>query len=590
MLGVIWSYRGGGEADVATFQAQITTIPAGAAITINGTPETEPLECVADCAVDLPAGQYQVSATLAGYEPTASLLTVADGQPPRLDLTLTPQPQVLRVLADLDQGQVFLDDQQVGELEGGSFYLEDLEPGPHTVRVTSGNFRASFGFDAAEASMPVIREDIETRDLLAVVVASFNARARVATSSGPLKLRVNDLDEDDAIPEGVNMASFLPGLNTFVVGEGREERTIRESFDARPTLTAFLESDRNIGTLIVATGVDDAQVFLNGREYPARTRRGQLRIQTIGPVTVRVAKDGFRPVEEKSTTITKGSATRLEFAMEPLPEFSSLVIQGGSPRAGVWIDSRSVGAVGPDGIFRNSSVQPGMRLVELRMDGFTDKRFELEFPAGETVTISGQDALLARIPPPPAPPKPVVPPPAPPPKPVIEEIPQVVMGGMQDFEQPQAWRIEGGIARHRGEAFLLYGLRPDGTFTFTIHLLRGGSIFRAGRVRWFARYVDANNYLMFELDHNKLWSKPVINGQTQDRREIEHGLDGDLKQWTMQVDISPGALVTRIRRNGAWVTLDNWSEPGVDFTAGKFGILIRGGDETGLSDFQFQGH
>ena len=44
----------------------------------------------------------------------------------------------------------------------------------------------------------------------------------------------------------------------------------------------FLKTDRNVGTLIVSTGENNARVFLNNKEYPRRTQNGQLRIQTIG--------------------------------------------------------------------------------------------------------------------------------------------------------------------------------------------------------------------------------------------------------------------------------------------------------------------
>ena len=31
-----------------------------------------------------------------------------------------------------------------------------------------------------------------------------------------------------------------------------------------------------------------------------------------------------------------------------------------------------------------------------------------------------------------------------------------------------------------------------------------------------------------------------------------------------------------------------WAEPGRNFSEGKFGFLIRGNDEIGISDFKFQ--
>ena len=147
-------------------------------------------------------------------------------------------------------------------------------------------------------------------------------------------------------------------------------------------LTAFLKSDLNIGTLIVSTGEDDVRVFLNDKEYRRRTQRGQVRIQTIGPVSVRVAKDGFQPEPSQTAEVKKGAEVRLEFKLRPLPQVSSLQIRGATPGAEVLIDQASAGTVGSDGSFTDSTVAPGDHTVELRRDQFTPKRLERSFKAG----------------------------------------------------------------------------------------------------------------------------------------------------------------------------------------------------------------
>ena len=59
-------------------------------------------------------------------------------------------------------------------------------------------------------------------------------------------------------------------------------------------LTAFLRSVvATFGTLTVSTGEDDVRVYVNNRDVGRRTQRGVIRVQALGPVTVRVAKDGF---------------------------------------------------------------------------------------------------------------------------------------------------------------------------------------------------------------------------------------------------------------------------------------------------------
>ena len=56
----------------------------------------------------------------------------------------------------------------------------------------------------------------------------------------------------------------------------------------------------------------------------------------------------------------------------------------------------------------------------------------------------------------------------------------------------------------------------------------------------------------------------------------------------MQIEITPEHIVHKIKNaEGGWLTLDSFAEPGRNFTAGKFGFLIQGSDEIGISDFSF---
>lgn len=560
---------------------QITTLPTGATINVEGQ-----AQCADDCLLQLPPGEYQVRAELPGYEPFVTLLNVEEGKLAALDIQLQPQAQSLRILADLNRGTVTVDGEKAGDLEQGEFTIDDLTPGEHDVLVAGGNSRAEFHFTVAEGDAPQIDGPITTRNLLAVLVSSFGSQADLVTSNGPMPLTVNGETLADATEEGVTLTNFMPGEQEIVVGEGNDQKTLTESFDAAPTLTAFLKTDQNIGTLVVATGESGVDVFVNGRRA-GQTSRGQFRLQTIGPVTVRVSKEGFEEVPEQSTTVTKGSSSRLAFTMKALPEFSSLEISDGTPGAEVLIDGQVVGSILGDGVFRNSSVSPGSRTVQIRRDNFEPKSFEVDFKAGEPIVLAGGQAVLAAIPvaPPPKPEVAKAPPkaaPAPKPK------PEPVRFGMEGFEQPDRWQRDGDMYTHRGEADLLFGPKPDGVFTFTIHLIRGGNFFRAGRVRWMLDFQDPDNYVFFELNDDSLWTKAMQDGDEFERSRIRHGLKDDLKEWTVRLDVSSNRVITQIRRDGQWVTLDTWNEPR-DFTSGKFGILVKGDDEVGLSNFSFVG-
>jgi hypothetical protein len=401
-------------------------------------------------------------------------------------------------------------------------------------------------------------------------------------------MAVNGQPQPDVSPAGVELTGYQPGVSEIVLGEGNDARNVKENFTPAPALTIFLKTDQNIGTLIVATGESGVKVFLNNREYARPTQRGEVRIRsTVGKINVRVAKDGFDSPPAQVAEVKKGGETRLEFVLKPAAQFATLQIRGGTPGADVTIDQRPAGAVGADGNFGNSSVLPGNHVIELRRDQYVPKRFERTFQAGQTVTISGADAILASDRKE-APPPPVVevkkPEPPPPPKPQAPPPPKVYT--MLDFDQPSAWKANAdGIYTHRGQAFLTFKPQARGVFNFTLQLLRGGSIFRGGRTRWFVDFTNTSNYALFEMDDKNFWVKDVVNGKTTERSKTPH--NAGEKTWVVQVEVSPDKVVHKMKIKDQWFNVDMWEQPGRDFTDGKFGFLVQGDDEIAVSDFKF---
>ncbi len=569
----------------AEIQMEIATTPPGASVRING--ETR---CTAPCKLSLAPGNYQVTAFLDGYDPAASGVMLAAGQPASVNLPLEPQAQSLRILTDLDAGKIVIDDQPPADLQEGQFILDHVQPGPHTVKITSKTGEGSFAFETAPAKPPAITGPITAKNLSAVVVASMGNQAHVVTNAGPLKLAVNGQPEADAGPNGVDLKSFQAGVDELVVGDGKDQRSVKENFGPAPMLTAFFKSDLNIGTLIVSTGEDDVRVFLNSKEYPLRTKRGQLRIQTIGNFVVHVMKDGFDSAPPMANALVKkGIETRVDFKLTALPQFSSLRIIGGMSGVEVLIDQRSLGTIGADGTFSNTQVPPGDHTVELRRDQFVPHRFPRIFKAGQMVTISGGDAVLtaeARPQPPPAEKKVELPPP-PRQKAAATPPPAPKTFGKTDCEDNSLWREDNGTWTHKGAALLFYKMPPKGIYTFTVELLKGGSIFRGGKVRWVLNYIDKQNYDGFELDSKSFTTKVVVKGKTTERGPNKLKDLEKQKSFTIQIDVEPDRIVHKMSVGGTWMDLDVWAEPGQNFTAGKFGFNVQGDDEIGITAFTF---
>ena len=566
----------------AVIQIQIATTPPGASVRVNGEPQ-----CTSNCAVGLAPGNYQITAFLDGYEPAASGIAVAPGQPTNVNLTLEPQAQSLRIITDLDSGKVALDSDPPADLQEGQFILDRVVPGPHTVKVTGKSGEASFSFTITDAKLPMITGAVTARNLDAVVVASLANQAHVLTSQGPAKLAVNGQPEADTNPSGVDLKNFQAGVDELVLGEGKDQHSVKENFGPAPMLTAFLKSDLNAGTLIVSTGEDDVRVFLNNREYPRRTQRGQIRIQTIGPVNVRVAKDGFNAPPAQTAEVKKGAETRLEFKLTAVPRFATLQVTGGTPGAQVLIDQQNAGTIGPDGSLTDTNVAPGDHMIEIRRDGYASHRLPRSFKAGDAVSISGADAALTANPPPPPQVTKKVEPPAPPKKEVASAPPPPQAGTMADWEDPSAWKEDGGVWLHKGAGFVPYKLPPKGVFAFTVQLVKGGGFLRSGHIRWAVNYMDPKNYALYEMDSKNFWARVVTNGKALERTHTQLKDLEKQKSFTIQIDITPEHVVHKMFVGGDWINLDSWAETGRNFSEGKFGFLLQGNEEISLSDFKF---
>jgi hypothetical protein len=62
-------------------------------------------------------------------------------------------------------------------------------------------------------------------------------------------------------------------------------------------------------------------------------------------------------------------------------------------------------------------------------------------------------------------------------------------------------------------------------------------------------------------------------------------------QWddflSVDVAVRADSIVHRLLIGENWIELDNWRQPGGNFTNGKFGFHLSGRDEAALSEFAF---
>ncbi len=596
----------------------VRTSPPGATIRIN-----HEVRGTSDLQVDLPEGSYQIEADLDGYQSKSSSIEVKAASPSVISLTLDPALPIVKLSSDTGTGRVSFDDQPAVELEGAQWMLDNLAPGEHRLKFDGKQGTASFTFSSQTSASPAVKGPILANSLVAVVVSNLGSKVHVYCSDSGVRL---SLDGQPAAAMGENGWEFPQvslGAHELTLIHGSDRYKLDIDVAAAPTLATFMQSGQNIGTLLVVAGEDKARVYLNGQLQKATTQDGQLRIPNLEPkdYVVRVSKTGFQDLPPQNVRVRKGEQTKLSFSLQPIPHLASLSIQGGTPGAQVLIDQAPAGTVQPDGTFSLATVTPGDHVVELRKDRYITKRIQKHFVAGPNITLTGTDVVLQaatgelRIT--------FSPPEAAVTLAKAGEAPvkvtngsplslppgtytltariadsltrsstvEVVAGqsksldlplapsGMSKWDDPSGWKPDKNGFVHKGGEFVLYGVSPvSGTFAFSVMLQKGH------RLQWVVDYLDANNYVLFQLDENNFYRTVMHNGQKSDEFKVPHKSDKKSFRF-MQIRVAPNEIVHQVKEGDAWVILDKWSSPGTNLSAGKFGFYIPGNDQVALASF-----
>jgi eukaryotic-like serine/threonine-protein kinase len=604
---------------IAPLTATVRTSPPGAVIVVNGQESG-----VSELTLKLAPGTYNVVAQLDGYEPAVGSLEVKAGNPASLDLLLQPMLPALRVSADVGAGKIWFDDNPVAEMDGAQWTLDKISSGEHKLKFADAHGGSSFAFSAEAGALPSVKVPITSNGFHTLVVSSFASRLQVYCSYCPAKLSLDGQGAIDIAAEGVELRNVSAGAHKISITRGKDSHTVEIDVGAAPLLATYVESDQNIGTLLVITGEDKVQVFLNGQAYKQSTKAGQLRIPSLDPkeYVVRVAKAGFQEMPEQRVQVRKGEEARVSFSLKPLLRLASLLIQGGLPGTEVLLDQEPVGSLGADGSLHLPTVSPGEHTVQLRKENFKPKQIQERFTAGSELTLAGSEVSLE---------------PAagtlqitfsPPDADVTlsragETTIKVVSGtpfsvspgtytltartsdkrvrtssveiaagetkslnlplgagGMSDWEVPDGgWRAEKSWFVRKGGDFVGYRTTPtSGSFVFSALLTHGH------RLQWVLNYTDKQNYVLFQIDEDYFYRSEVVNGQVVGSAKVPHKSDKK-KFRTIQIVVSPSQITNQIWEENAWLTLDSYSSPGTNLAAGKFGFIIPGSDELALSNF-----
>jgi len=627
-------------------EVQLTT-QAGAKVVLTGGDSS--FECVApDCKLSLPAGEYTVQASLAGYRAAHQTVSLQPGAVLPLAMDLEPLPVVLRLISDLQRAAVYIDGEEVqAPLEEGFVEL-NLSPGAYAVEVRSGGLAASMFVDVAPGRAPRFEEAVEARELQAYVISSFSGAAEVRSSDSAVAVQVDGEERGVATDGALRLAGLSAGLHELMFSSGNRQIRRNVEIGEGPALTAILITDRNVGGVIVETGVAGADVLIDNGRYRQKTgNTGRARFGLPpGEHNASVSKAGHETPAPQTFTIRKGDETRLSFELPVKPQMAALQISGAPAGAEVWLDDQRVGAVDGDGGY-STSVPAGPHRVELRNlpEMYATQAVEKQFAESATVALAGAELPLRAVKG----------------KLQIQVEPagidasvtirdaagaeqsvrpgtyykepgdyivaatapgyqkseagrrvalgqttvfrltltrEIVQAERRRFGFEELAKIDGfqkadGVMLRRGGEFALLPLSPSaGTYAFTANVRGGGLLRGVGigrpRIQWVVDYADDGSYVLFQLGEDALSRTVVGAGRNGEAVKIPHACSKS-PYYSITVEVTAGAVSHKLLCKGQWVLLDNWTPAGVNLADGKFGFFVPGKTTLAISHFDAVG-
>jgi hypothetical protein len=490
-----------------------------------------------------------------------------------------PTNPTLRLYTDLVPGAVSIDGGAQQDLQDGELQLDSLKAGSHSVKLTGRTGSATVSFNSAEKTSPNVTAPPAGDNAMVVTVSTQNGQGHLMTNAAD-SIAVLDGKNLGVIPAvGLALSNLGERDHDLLVRRGNDSERFVLTYVAAPALTVFVKSDLNAGNLVVVTGEDGADIFINNQKYKRQTSHGQIRLPNLktGSYTIRVAKNGFIAPPAQTVQIKKGEEARVAFQLKPQPPPpATLAISGAQPGTQVLIDGQPVATVGVDGAASASGINAGDHQIELTHDGSQPKQLQRSFTAGQTLTLAGPDVALAKIPPKePAPAAKPAPPPA-------EAEQQTALAAAQAEPATMPASI------HKGGGFLIYHTtKAPGHYVFTMQLRHGGGFLKSKRLQWFVGYQNTKNYVLFQVNGKNFTVRQVIDGKGDELRKVP--FDGDPDGY-IQIDmaVKPHSVEVRLKPdNGGWEDMGTVGNINPDLTKGKFGVLISGSDEVGVSTIHY---
>ena len=240
-----------------TREMQISTIPADATITLDGSPIgklTGPLD---------EKKTYNISVSHVGYKTIENPAAKVNG--PAWSFTLEPQPLNISVAVSDPTGNVWLDGQQVDNLDAGNW----SRPTPvkateehHTLAVHGKNGQLfNISFTVVAGKIPIVEPLKDSKDLL--VVSSLGKDATIYSGNSGDKLVLPD-GQQKQIPSDGLPVSIEESPASFSLASGNKLNPFSVSAGPAPALSILLNASQNLVQATVTITPKDAKLFVDG--------------------------------------------------------------------------------------------------------------------------------------------------------------------------------------------------------------------------------------------------------------------------------------------------------------------------------------
>ena len=259
------------EESAATGELRVTTMPAGATVTVDGSEQPQQTPAV----LKLSPGEHTVVVSLDGYRPETRHPDITEGQRTPITVPLTPTVGFLLISSSPQGAEILIDDKPTGSVTPARV---KAAPGQHTFAVRKSGYR-----NQAESAFVVVGQTVP----MSFTLPATSGATRNASAS-----------------------QNVPPLNT---ANNQPAQPSSEGENPFRKLGRLFGKKEDSGKLEIRTNPKGAEILVNGsatgKKTPVKTD------SPVGKYTITLQLPGYKTVT-RTIEINKGQTTGIEEVLE----------------------------------------------------------------------------------------------------------------------------------------------------------------------------------------------------------------------------------------------------------------------------------